>query len=836
MLHRLVLLLASICFSLSLVAGEVNNDQKKSDDKRFSKTEADTESETTKENSKEGSSKGDANKDNVNNDDESVSDKEESPKSEATNEPNEASDSDEATESNEANTETPQGHSVHGEAFNEGPRQAAGLIGDTGRCSFPVESASEEVQKLINQGVGQLHGFWYLEAERTFRQVAAIDSECAIAYWGMALANANNKDRAKKFVEEAKKRRDKADDRGKKYIDALHKYLTGSGKKEKRGKDYLQALEKIALDHPEDTEALAFIALQLWQNRNNGLPIVSYFALDGVIEQVLQREPLHPVHHYRIHLWDYKKSSKALESAAKCGEAAPAIAHMWHMPGHIYSREKRYGDAVWQQEASARVDHAHMMRTGLLPDQIHNFAHNNEWLIRNLIKVGRAKDAVNLAKNMIDLPRHPKYNTLKKRGSTYYGRLRLFEVLNEFEMWDELVSLADTHYLEPTDELKEQVKRLRYLGRAHFRRGTPEDGIEAMNQLEMKLCGLQEKQLTAGHEALEKAKKDKKSDKDQEKAENAAKKKFANDIRIVEKAIAEMKGHIALQRDDFELATKRFKEAGGAGKSFDSLLLLKSGKEEEAIKKIGELVKSRPKETLPLARQIYTLWKSWKRDEAKAAFEKLRNISGDLDIDAPPFARLAAAAEQLDLPTQWRIEQPPAKDLGWRPPLDDLGPFRWSPTLAPNWTLANSFNKEVSLEQYRGKPVVVIFYLGFGCLHCAEQLQAFAPETEAFREAGISIVAISTDSQEDLQKSIDNYGKPMPFPILANKELDVFKQYRVYDDFEKQPLHGTFLIDASGMVRWCDISYEPFMDHEFVLNETKRLLGDSQKLQVAESK
>jgi hypothetical protein len=47
----------------------------------------------------------------------------------------------------------------------------------------------------------------------------------------------------------------------------------------------------------------------------------------------------------------------------------------------------------------------------------------------------------------------------------------------------------------------------------------------------------------------------------------------------------------------------------------------------------------------------------------------------------------------------------------------------------------------------------------------------------------------------------------------------------VYDDFENQPLHGTFLIDGEGNVRWQDISYEPFMDHQFLLKEAQRLLA-----------
>ena len=67
------------------------------------------------------------------------------------------------------------GHSVHGEVFDEGPRQAASLMGGTGAVTFPVTTSVPEAQAFFNQGVGQLHGFWYFEAERSFRQVAKLD-------------------------------------------------------------------------------------------------------------------------------------------------------------------------------------------------------------------------------------------------------------------------------------------------------------------------------------------------------------------------------------------------------------------------------------------------------------------------------------------------------------------------------------------------------------------------------------------------------------------------------------------------------------------------------------
>ena len=41
----------------------------------------------------------------------------------------------------------------------------------------------------------------------------------------------------------------------------------------------------------------------------------------------------------------------------------------------------------------------------------------------------------------------------------------------------------------------------------------------------------------------------------------------------------------------------------------------------------------------------------------------------------------------------------------------------------------------------------------------------------------------------------------------------------VFDDFENMPLHGTFLLDADALARRHDISYEPFTDTEFLLEE-----------------
>tara|TARA_R110002072_G_scaffold145460_1_gene291892 strand:- start:12984 stop:15347 length:2364 start_codon:yes stop_codon:yes gene_type:complete len=738
------------------------------------------------------------------------------------------------------------GHSFHGEAFNEGPRQKAYLMEGTGRVKFDVTTTSPEAADFVRQGMGQLYGYWYFEAERSFRQAAMLDPDCAIAYWGMARANEKNEKRAKSFIEEAVKRKSSAGKLEGMMIDAWNAYLNNKSKKKAdKTKPYFAAVEKMAKEFPDNLEVKAERAFAMYKYRTDLK--LSYDDANDALNEVLAIEPLHPVHHFRIHLWDYKDSAKALNSAALCGAAAPGIAHMWHMPGHIYSREKRYSDAVWQQEASARVDHAHMMRDRVMPDQIHNFAHNNEWLIRNMGHIGRWRDAVDLAMNMTELPRHPSYNTFDKKGSAYYGRLRLFDELFRYEQWELLASLSKQPYLEETDVDKEQLKRLRYLGIAAARLSVDDEVNDVLSQLDERLKAAekehQKNEAEAKKKAAEQLKKEKaEAEKRRLKAEQdhipepppepegpPAQPKSKSDPRTpVKQAIAEIKGHQAITNGQFEVAVNQLKEAAADG-LVQAVAQSKAGHSKDAEKTLESYLKSKEERVQPLAGKVEILWQAGKTDEARKTFDELREISGDVQFGSPVFSRLTPIAKELGYPEDWRIRKERPDDFGDRPELDSLGPFRWQPMPAAGWTLNDTNGKSFSLTSYQGKPVIVIFYLGYGCLHCAEQLQKFAPAAQKYADAGIQLIGISTDSQKDLKQSIDNYKGGMPFPLVSDEKLDVFKAWRAFDDFEQAPLHGTFLVDKAGLVRWQDIGHEPFMDPEFLLKESKRLLAQDGK-------
>ena len=734
------------------------------------------------------------------------------------------------------------GHSIHGEAFDEGPRQRAYLMGTagstaaTGGVHFPITTKDPLAQQFFDQGVGQLHGFWYFEAERSFRQVLKLDAECAMAYWGLARANINTEKRAKSFVAKAVAKKAGATAREIAWIEALAASYDGKDTTERRRK-YIRDLEAIVQSDPNDVEAKAFLVFQIWKNGSwmtetkKQLPISSHQAVDALLDQILAANPMHPAHHYRIHLWDEEKPARALVSASLCGQTAPLIAHMWHMPGHTFSKLHRYADAAWQQEASARVDHAHMMRDGVLPDQIHNYAHNNEWLIRDLAHVGRVRDAIDLATNMIDLPRHPKYNTAERSGnSAGYGLKRLVDVLAQYECWPEIVAYHGTPYFETPATPDEKLKRARLLGLAWFGQGNAAEGQKQLAVVDELLKEKRAVRYKTADEAETKARGEKKSEADVAKAMADVLASHAAGVRTFEHTLAELQGYAALAAGKPEAARAEFeklKEVDAVRKDHLARALSLSGDHAQAETLARAAVEKGPGEVYPLAVLVEILHRANKKTEAQAEFSKLRPLAAYADLDAAAFKRLAPIAAEFNLPVDWRESREPAADVGRRPDLASLGPFRWQPTPATSWAAVGSDGKPVSLDQYRGKAVVVIFYLGSGCLHCVEQLHKFAALERDYRAAGISLVAISSEPLDSLSASVAKLSakEPIGFPLAADPDLFVFKSYRAYDDFENMPLHGTFLIDAEGLLRWHDIGPEPFSDAKFLLGEAKRLMG-----------
>jgi peroxiredoxin len=585
----------------------------------------------------------------------------------------------------------------------------------------------------------------------------------------------------------------------------------------------VKALEEYLYAFPDEIEAKAFLVLQIWDNQQHDVPLPSRLAVDALAQQVLAKAPMHPgIHHYLIHLWNHKDGDKrAVLSAERCGLGAPGIAHLWHMSGHTYSELKKYPEAVWRQEASARTDHAYMAASRVMPEQIHNYAHNNDWLVQNLCYVGRIHDAMELAKNLIELPRLGP----GKQQAWRMGRDRLLSTALDFEQWDAITALESTAFLSPDEDAQRELVRERTLCVAWFSKGDSERGQQKLNSLKAKLASARAERLAAADKAEVDAKVANKPDDQIAKAMADAMRTFSGRIKELEQSIAELRLTRALMAGDLDAVRTQLPLAKGIASARLARIRSALGEHDTAEKLARDLIKADSAQVLGHAILVDVLWRANKKEAALEAFRALRERSGYLDLDVPAFARLAPVAAELKLPTDWRT--PAAAVPSELPQLAQLGPFRWQPYEAPSFSLQREDHSSISLSEYTGKPVLVVFYLGAGCSRCIEQLNAFAPMAQDYKAAGIEIVAIGTDTPDGLLKTfaLAKDAKGFPFPILSDHETNAFKAYRAYDDFEHQPLHGAFLVDGGGKVRWQNISYQPFTDVKWLLEESRRLLA-----------
>jgi len=678
------------------------------------------------------------------------------------------------------------GHSVHGEAFDEGPRQAAYLKEGQGKVDFKITTDKPEAQAFFNQGVAQLHSFYYLEAERSFRQAARIDPASPMTYWGMAMANVNNAKRARGFLKEAeaKAKTAKVSPREKLYLDAMAALYKDNGT---HAPQYLSGMEAIVQEFPDDLDARVWLAMLIWQNGNVG---ASRQAVDGLLEYVEKIEPMHPgVHHYRIHLWDGNKPIRAEKSAGTYAKTALGIAHAWHMPGHTYTGLNRYADAAYQQEGSARVDHAAMLRDRIMPYEIHNYAHNNQWLATSLSHIGRARDAIAVARDLASQARDPQKNGKNDGGSAQRsGRARWSEILVKYEMWDDLIAATDSGALDWSDVPQEKKEKAYTLGLAYAAKG---DKAKLSEQI-------------AALKALDP--------------------KAAPDKPGPE--LAELEGHLRLQNDDITGAFEMFGKATKMRAESLARAQVQARNLGLAPTAAKKAVNDNPNQVVPLAACVEILEICGKTTEAQEYYRKLEPLAKSADQDTPVFTRLAPIIERWKA-NAWSpgdSAKDSAESSEHKIDLTGLGPLTWQPYQAEPISGIDTEGKPWSLADHKGRNVLVLFYLGNKCAHCMQQLETVGKQVEALKGLNTDVVAIGTDDLEATKLLKGNTdGIKFPMTMLADPKLDLFHAYRAFDDFESLPMHGTFLIDGNGAVRFQRIGPEPFLDVDFLKAEAARI-------------
>jgi hypothetical protein len=220
-----------------------------------------------------------------------------------------------------------------------------------GHVRFPT-SCNAAASAAVERGVALLHSFWYEEAAKVFREAAAADSGCAMAYWGGATSllhplwqapTAQDLKDGAALVERARAAHPPTPrERG--YVEAIGAFYDDSGP---RFVDRLRAWEKgfarLHQAQPADTEAAIFYALTLIAVAYAS-PTDTTFALQkqagDILDPLFQVLPNHPgLAHYLIHAYDFPPlAARAVGAANRYADIAPSVPHARHMPSHIYTR------------------------------------------------------------------------------------------------------------------------------------------------------------------------------------------------------------------------------------------------------------------------------------------------------------------------------------------------------------------------------------------------------------------------------------------------------------------------------------------------------------------
>ena len=146
---------------------------------------------------------------------------------------------------------------------------------------------------------------------------------------------------------------------------------------------------------------------------------------------------------------------------------------------------------------------------------------------------------------------------------------------------------------------------------------------------------------------------------------------------------------------------------------------------------------------------------------------------------------------------------------------------------APDFQLSDHLGRPQSLSGHLDRgPVVLVFYYGYYCNHCVSQLFALGDDIAKFHELGAEVIAISADSSDETAQKFAKHG-PFSFPVLSDPENKIAAAYSVFaprtPTTPQSLLHGTFIIDRDGLVRWCHYSREPFTNNAALLVELAKL-------------
>ena len=131
---------------------------------------------------------------------------------------------------------------------------------------------------------------------------------------------------------------------------------------------------------------------------------------------------------------------------------------------------------------------------------------------------------------------------------------------------------------------------------------------------------------------------------------------------------------------------------------------------------------------------------------------------------------------------------------------------------APTFTLNDAAGKKVSLEDFKGKDVILYFYPKDDTPGCTKEACGFRDSWKELKKANTVVIGVSADTEESHKKFISKY--KLPFTLLSDRDRKVMEKYGAYGEKvmygkkTKGVIRSTVWIGPDGKVKkhWAKIA------------------------------
>lgn len=269
------------------------------------------------------------------------------------------------------------------------------LLQGWGRYRMPITVNNDSAALYFQQGINMYYGFHIIEALASFNKAVKFDDHFAMGYWGKALAYGPNiNDLGYAASPEALQAVEKADSLSgnctpieKALINAMRQRYSAdtTQTREHLNQLYADAMKKVHADFSGSGDAAALYADALMVQHPWDLYDRLYKpkpwtpAIVHILEELVQQFPDHPgACHYYIHAIEGSEHpEKGLKVANRLGDMMPGVAHLVHMPSHIFIRSGYYDKGVAVNDTAVKSYYSYLAQYAPVADNaplylIHN--------------------------------------------------------------------------------------------------------------------------------------------------------------------------------------------------------------------------------------------------------------------------------------------------------------------------------------------------------------------------------------------------------------------------------------------------------------------------------